>query len=269
MVVDRSERACLLCGKHFRGRTFLCRECADRYRGKPVPTEVRQRFYEQIDHVYPEWSNTYGEYNPSRGLMTFIEELPRTTRILEIGAGGGFTLEALNRLGFTRLTGSDLTGTTLAEMRHRLPEISLIGADAELLPFADGSFDLLLSSDVVEHLPDLERHIAEASRVLAPGGRYLIKTPNRLAATPYYRLRGLYDSYFWHPSMSSPGEMRQRLNGHGFDVRFLPAPTLTDAQARKIPVKRLQSLARRVPLCWLPVWFRPHLEVVATKRTSG
>ena len=269
MVVDRSERACLLCGRRFRGRTFLCRECADRYRGKPLPTEIRQRFYEQIDRVYPNWSNTYGEYNPPRGLLDYIAALPRTTRVLEIGAGGGFTLESLRRMGFTNLTGSDLTGTTLAEMRRRLPGVSLVGADAESLPFAAGSFDLLLSSDVVEHLPNLEGHVAEAARVLTVGGHYVLKTPNRLAATPYYRLRGLYDSYFWHPSMSSPGEMRALLARHGFDVRFLAAPRLTDAQARKIPVKQLRPLARRMPLRWLPVWFRPHLEVVATLRTTG
>ena len=266
MVVDRSDRPCLLCGRRFRGRTFLCRACADQYRGKPVPTEIRQRFYEQIDRVYPDWSNTYGEYNPPRGLLAFVETLSRTARVLEIGAGGGFTLDALRRMGFTRLTGSDLTDSTLTEMRQRLPEVSLIGADAEALPFAEDSFDLLLSSDVVEHLPDLERHVSEAARVLSSGGRYLIKTPNRLAATPYYRLRGLYDSYFWHPSMSSPGEMRALLERHGFDVRFLPAPRLTDAQARKLPIKRLRPLAPRVPLSWLPVWFRPHLEVVATLR---
>lgn len=269
MVVDRSRRSCLLCGRTFRGRAFLCRDCAERYRGRSVPLEVRQRFYEQIDHVYPDWSNTYGQYNPPRELLRFIEKLPRSACSLEIGAGGGFTLSALRELGFVNLVGSDLTHTTLAAMRARLENVALVAADAESLPFASDSFDLLLSSDLVEHLPDLDRHLAEAARVLKPGGRYLIKTPNRLVAAPYYRLRGLYDSYFWHPSISSPGEFRTLLSRHGFEARFLAVPRMTDAQLRKIPVRQLRGIAARVSLSRLPVWLRPHLEIVATLREKG
>src|SRR6185437_799175 len=200
MVVDRSNRPCLLCGRVFNGRTFLCRECADRYRGQPVPTPVRQRFYEEIDRVYPAWSNTYGQYNPPHGLLAFLDTLPRSIRILEVGAGGGYTLETLRGMGFDRLTGSDLTNSTLAAMSARSPETQLVAADAEALPFRDGAFDLLLSSDVVEHLPDLDRHFVEAARLLKAGGSYLFKTPNRLMAEMYYRARGMYDAYFWHPS---------------------------------------------------------------------
>jgi SAM-dependent methyltransferase len=269
VVVDRSDRPCLLCGKRFRGRTFLCRECADRYRGRPVPAPVRQQFYEQIDRIYPDWSNTYGQYNPPHGLLKFVETLPRSAKVLEIGAGGGFTLEALRERGFTHLLGSDLTATTLAEMRRRLAPIDLAAADAESLPFADEAFDVLISSDVVEHLPDLNQHMAEAARVLVVGGRYLFKTPNRLIAEQYYRLRGLYDSYFWHPSMSSPREIRALLARHGFDTNFLPAPRLTDAQLRKIPVRRLRPIAARFPMQHVPIRLRPHLEIVATLRTRG
>lgn len=229
-----------------------------------MPLEVRRRFYEALDRTYPDWSNTYGEVNPPTELLRYAATLPRASRVLEIGAGGGFTLEALRALGFNHLTGTDLTATTVAAMRARLPDLPLAAADAEALPFADGSFDLLLSSDLIEHLPDLERHLAEAARVLGPGGRYLIKTPNRLTAEAYYRLRGIYDAYFWHPSMCSPGELRAALARHGFETRFLPAPRLTPAQCRKIPLRRLRPLAARLPLGRLPRRLRPHLEVVAT-----
>ena len=269
MVVDRSNRPCLLCGRVFRGRAFLCRECADRYRGYSVPVDVRQRFYAEIDRVYPDWSNTYGQYNPPVGLLAFLEQLPRDTRILEIGAGGGFTLERLHDLGFSRLSGLDLTESTLAAMRSRVPSANLVAADGETLPFRDGSFDILLSSDVVEHLPELEKHLAEAARLLPDGGYYLFKTPNRLMAQVYYRLRGMYDAYFWHPSMSSPGEIRLRLGRAGFSARFVAVPHLTDAQLRKIPSVPLQRLAQWLPLGRLPLPLRPHLEVIAQKRVNG
>jgi len=268
MVVDRSDRPCLLCGRIFRGRAFLCRDCAERYREAPVPVEVRQRFYAEIDRVYPDWSNTYGQYNPPVGLLALIDHLPRDTRILEVGAGGGFTLERLHATGFNRLTGLDLTESTLAAMRGRAPAAHLVAADAEALPFRDGSFDLLLSSDVVEHLPALEKHFAEAARLLADDGYYLFKTPNRLMAQAYYRMRGMYDAYFWHPSMSSPGEIRSRLARHGFSVCFAAVPRLTEAQLRKIPGTPLRRVARRFPLGRLPLPLRPHLEVIAQKRAN-
>lgn len=268
MVVDRSRRRCALCGGGFSGRAFLCRACADRYRAGPVPADVRRRFYEAIDRAYPEWSNTYGEYNPPRGLLRAIDRLPRSARVLEIGAGGGFLLDALRRRGFSRLAGLDLTSTTLAAMRARLDGLTLVAADAEMLPFHDGTFDALISSDLIEHLPDLDRHLAEAARVLRPEGRYYIKTPNRLVATAYYRVRGLYDAYFWHPSMCSPSELQAALARHGFTSAFLSVPRLTEAQQRKFPVAALRPLAARLPLGWLPHWARPHLEVVASRQAD-
>lgn len=266
MVVDRSERSCLLCGARFTGRAFLCRSCADAYRRGPIPAEVRRRFYEAIDRVYPTWSNTYEEYNPPVGLLAFLATLPRTVRVLEIGAGGGFALRAMERMGFRRLVGLDLTATSLAEARRRVPGARLIAADAERLPLGDGSVDVVLSSDLLEHLPDVDGHLAEVARVLRPGGHYLIKTPNRRPAEAYYRLRGLYDYHFWHPSMCTPGELVRRLARQGFECTFVSPARLTQAQVRKIPVARLRPLAAQVPIGWLPNGLRPHLEVVATRR---
>lgn len=265
MVVDRSERRCLLCEEAFRGRAFLCRDCAAQFRGQVVPASVRQRFYEAVDEMYPDWSNTFGHYNPPLGLMGELERLPRQFDLLEIGAGGGFTLEAVKRLGFNNIAGLDVTATSLRAMRARLLGVPLVAADAESLPFAAQSFDVLLSSDVIEHLPDLDQHLAEARRVLRLGGRYLVKTPNRQPAELYYRASGLYDAYFWHPSMQSPGELRHSLGRHGFTCQFLPTPRLTEAQCRKIPLRQLRPLARRAPVGWLPAALRVHLEVVAIR----
>lgn len=47
------------------------------------------------------------------------------------------------------------------------------------LPFADGSFDVVVSNHVIEHLPDTALHLAEIARVLAPGGVCYLATPNR------------------------------------------------------------------------------------------
>jgi SAM-dependent methyltransferase len=266
MVVDRSRRECLLCGRSFDGRTFLCRECSDRYRGQPVPAEVRKQFYEALDRAYPSRSNTYGAYNEPVALIREMARLPTSARILEIGAGGGFLAAELHRRGFHHLTLTDLTATSLDALRGNAPSALLAGADAANLPFRDGVFDAVVSSDVIEHIPEVEQHIAEVSRVLAPGGSYYLKTPNRLTAEAYYRLRGLHDAYFWHPSMFSPNELRDSFARHGFTVRILAQPRLTGAQLAKLPgPKALRPLAGRLPLAWLPAPLRPHLEAVGIK----
>lgn len=262
MVVERSARRCLLCERPFTGRTFLCRSCADRYRDKVIPIEVRRRFYEEIDRRYPAWSNTGGDYNPPARLLDALAGYSRQSQVLEIGAGGGFNLRALEMLGFTSLFGLDLAQTSLPVAAKRAPTAHLLAADAATLPFPDASFDLLFSCDLIEHLPELQRHLAEARRVLRPGGAYLIKTPNRAAAELYYRVAGLYDAYFWHPSMVSSTELRDRLRRHGFGCVFLEPNGLTPAQLRKVPAPQ-RRLATRLPVGQLPRRLQPHFEVIA------
>jgi SAM-dependent methyltransferase len=263
VVVERSTRRCLLCERPFDGRTFLCRPCSDYYRGRDVPPAVRKQFYEALDRAYPTRSNTYGAYNEPVALLRALAREPRGSRILELGAGGGFVAAALQSRGFTRLTLSDFTATALAELAARVPAALLAGADAAALPFRDGVFDIVVSSDLIEHIPEVEAHLAEVARVLVPGGRYYVKTPNRRVAEAYYRLRGLHDAYFWHPSMFTPAELRAAFALQGFTTRILAQPRLTGAQLAKFPGPRaLRSLVGQVPLGWLPPVLRPHLEAV-------
>jgi SAM-dependent methyltransferase len=269
VVVERSARRCLLCGERFTGRAFVCRDCANRYPKGNVPDEVLRRFYQQVDLEYPEWANTFGNYNPPRAIFGRLAQMNRGARILEIGSGGGFLLEELWKLGFRSLVGSDITPTALTEISKRSAGLSVVGADAEAIPFRDGSFDVALSSDLIEHLPRVECHLSEIRRILAPGGQYLFKTPNRRPAELYYRLRGLYDYHIWHPSMFSPGELAAALDRAGFDLEILPVSELTGAQLRKIPTGVGRSLARRFPLRAIPAQFRPHLEAVATLRSQA
>jgi ubiquinone/menaquinone biosynthesis C-methylase UbiE len=232
-----------------------------------VPIAVRKQFYEALDRAYPARSNTHGSWNYPAAIMRELERAPRVARVLELGAGGGFLGAELARHGFQRLTLSDLTTTALAALRERAPTAQLVCADAERLPFATASFDIVISSDLLEHLPDAETHLAEVARVLRAGGRYYLKSPNRRMAEAYYRLRGLHDAYFWHPSMVTPRELRDACARHGLRLRLLTPQRLTGAQLAKLPgPTALRSLAGRLPVGWLPVALGPHLEAVAVRR---
>lgn len=256
--------------KPFTGRTFLCRECSDRYRGRDVPFEVRQRFYQELDFEYPDRSNTYDVYNRPDALLAALMRLPRHVAILEVGAGGGFLLADLRDAGFTDLTGSDITETAVGEIARRVPEADVVLADASRLSFLPEVFDVVVSSDVIEHLPDVDAHFASVARILKPGGLYFIKTPNRLVAEAYYRVRGLHDSYFWHPSMFTADELSGALARYGLEMRALKPQHVTEAQLVKLPGGSvLRPFLSRLPVEYIPAGMRPHLEVVARKPPTG
>lgn len=103
-------------------------------------------------------------------------------RVLEIGVGMGSDFVRWARAG-ANVTGVDLTERAVSISRARLAEEGLPGVvqvgDAENLPFADGSFDIVYSWGVLHHSPDTRRAIGEGQRVLAPGGRIKIMLYHR------------------------------------------------------------------------------------------
>jgi 2-polyprenyl-6-hydroxyphenyl methylase / 3-demethylubiquinone-9 3-methyltransferase len=101
-------------------------------------------------------------------------------RVLDLGCGGGLLANDLAAAGFPT-TGVDTTAENLAVARHhdRTGAATYVRADACALPFTAASFDVVCAMDLIEHVEDPARLIAEASRVLAPGGIFFFHTFNR------------------------------------------------------------------------------------------
>lgn len=131
-------------------------------------------FYQTLDEhryrVHPKLLSSVG-FEHTRGL-----------RVLEIGCGCGSEAERFARSG-AHYTAVDLTNAavTLTQRRFQLAGLqgTFMQADAENLPFADGSFDLVYSHGVLHHTPDTARTIREAFRVLSPSGRAVIMLYHR------------------------------------------------------------------------------------------
>lgn len=108
--------------------------------------------------------------------------------VLEIGVGLGTDHMQFARAG-AKLHGVDLTdkGVELVRRRLELEGLSseLHVADAEALPFASDSFDYVYSWGVLHHTPDTPRAVAEAIRVLRPGGRLCVMVYSRHAWVSY------------------------------------------------------------------------------------
>jgi len=106
-----------------------------------------------------------------RVLALLAEAAPAARRVLDVGAGTGALLERLAaaRPGLLPAAVDLAPGMALAA-RRRLPGARIAAADAEALPFRDGAFELVVSTSTLQWLPRLEPALAEARRVLAPGG---------------------------------------------------------------------------------------------------
>ncbi len=118
---------------------------------------------------------------------TLLDRLPaRADRVLDLGCGpGAMTADLARRYGDAcRVTGLDLAPGMLEEARRRHPMgIRWLVGDANALPLATASHDLVVSNLAIQWCPDLDAVMAELYRVLRPGGRALINTlgPGTLA----------------------------------------------------------------------------------------
>jgi SAM-dependent methyltransferase len=97
-------------------------------------------------------------------------------RVLENGCGVGMYVERLGQLG-SQVIGLEYDESRARQARELAADI--ICAAGEGLPFPDGTFDLTLSHEVLEHVQDDRQAVSEIVRTLRPGGRMIIFVPNR------------------------------------------------------------------------------------------
>ncbi len=130
---------------------------------------------------------------PEQEIQKFVARLrevgagawPRDARVLELFSGRGNGMVALDRLGFTRTCGVDLSPRLVALYRGR--GHCAVG-DCRCLPFQDNSQEIAIVQGGLHHVPDvfadLPLVIAEVQRVLKPGGRFVVVEP---WLTPFLR----------------------------------------------------------------------------------
>ncbi|GBC59733.1 SAM-dependent methyltransferase [Desulfonema ishimotonii] len=111
-------------------------------------------------------------------------------RILDIGCGSGRHTGAAARIRDVRVVGTDICFDDLNEARGRLNLLeswgeirgrwNLAATDITTLPFGESAFDLVICSEVLEHIPDQHRAISEIIRVLKPGCNLVVSVPRYL-----------------------------------------------------------------------------------------
>lgn len=129
---------------------------------------------------------------------------PSGRNILDIGFGNGGICARFSANNFT--VGIDIRDQCNGEYAH----LCRCLARSEALPFADGSFDIVISHHVIEHVDNHDHHMTEIRRVLAPQGICYLGTPN--LSSPFMR------GHVSNPMVLRYSQMRPLFERHGFMV---------------------------------------------------
>jgi ubiquinone/menaquinone biosynthesis C-methylase UbiE len=99
-------------------------------------------------------------------------------RILDVGAGSAWVAEHFTKLGFEVIS-MDISLINLQKAKQKIPSNlhNCVSSDAFNLPYKSGSFDIVISSEVIEHVFNPEEFVKELSRVVKKGGSLIITTP--------------------------------------------------------------------------------------------
>lgn len=149
-------------------------------------------------------ADSYDVFTPQSNarLIDTIVRLGRLkpgARVADLGCGSGVFTDLLRQRGCD-CVGLDLSPKLLELGRRKYPGLEFIEGDVEHLPFSPASFDGVLLSGIVHHLPDPSKCAAEVFRILRPGGGFVAFDPNRMnpfmwlyrdRASPFYSAVGV------------------------------------------------------------------------------
>jgi SAM-dependent methyltransferase len=141
-----------------------------------------------------------------------IRELPlgKEESVLDVGTSTGTNLRLLREMGFANVTGLDMSEDAIRFCAEKgLGPVQL--GDVTRMPFGDGAFSLVLATDIIEHIDDDARALAEIRRVLKPNGSVLFTVP------AFMSLWGLQDVVSHHKRRYRRHDFLERVRAAGLD----------------------------------------------------
>jgi ubiquinone/menaquinone biosynthesis C-methylase UbiE len=237
----------------------------------PIPYEpgTKEYFLELDSRVFHPRVLRLTARDGGRPFSYYVDfESLRGKDVLDVGFGSGFSVQLFAEAG-AHVTGVDLTPWAVETTRARLQAFGLEAdvdeGDAEQLPFADESFDLVFAWGVIHHSSDMDKALRELVRVCRSGGTVVIMVYNRHSLfyvfyrlfqrfLPLARRLGLHfegaragDTEGLIARHFTPEELRARLEAVGLrNVRIVPYGQ--DAELLPVPRRFRVPITDRLPL---------------------
>jgi ubiquinone/menaquinone biosynthesis C-methylase UbiE len=135
-------------------------------------------YFEEIGEQFNAWMSSYDVQQRIKLIKNFMPRWSSDMSCLEVGCGTGVISEALAPV-VGRLTVSDTSEKLAREVGERLG-MDWSRQDACNLAIPENTFDIVVSSECIEHTPDPRRALAEMARVVNKGGVLIVTSPNRV-----------------------------------------------------------------------------------------
>jgi len=145
-------------------------------------------------------------------ILKLLSGAGKELKILDAGCAGGALLKFLAKNGYRNISGIDVSSDAVAFCRKNgIENVSM--ADAAKTGFKDGEFDVVIASDVLEHIKDEATALAEWRRILKNGGKLLVFTP------AFRFLWSGHDEVNRHFRRYSAPELERALKNAGFHIK--------------------------------------------------
>lgn len=146
-----------------------------------VKATEKELFYDKFSS---RWASKINNAETQKRLKIVFQKLLKSynlkgKKFLEVGCGLGYFSEMANKLD-ADVTGVDVGESLVKITKKRVPRGKFVKASASQLPFNSGTFDVVLCTEVIEHVENQNEALKELSRVLKRNGILVITTPNRL-----------------------------------------------------------------------------------------
>lgn len=147
------------------------------------------------------------------------DRIPGGALVLDAGCGAGYGTAVLAEAGRPAI-GLDAAGEALRTARGDYGAAArFVHGDVLSMPFSDATFDVVACLEVIEHIRETGRLVAELARVLKPGGALYLSTPHAVMEELQERAIGM-DHYHGHVSSMTPGRLKRLLGSRFGRVRL-------------------------------------------------